>query len=164
MEETLSSPRPARHPRRGTALRGTAGFTILEVAIASFVLIFALAAGIITIQAGFRTLDVARGLTLSSQIAQSEIESIRLCDWSHLPSSGALNIASVFSTDPSLAVRFSGTRSIDDDPDKAGIGGNMKLITIVINFRTYDGVLHSRTYKARYAKNGLYDYDYTKPR
>jgi len=130
--------------------------------MASFVLLFALSAGIITIQAGFRTLDVARGLTLASQVAQSEIESIRLCDWSHLPASGSIDISSVFSTDPSLATRFSGTRSIADDPDKPA--GTMKVITVVVNFRTYDGVQHTRTYRTRYAKNGLYDYDYTKPR
>lgn len=83
----------------------------MEVALASFVMIFALCGGIITIQAGFRTLDVARGLTLASQVAQSEIESIRLCDWSHMPASGSIDLASVFSTAPALATRFSGTRT-----------------------------------------------------
>jgi hypothetical protein len=141
--------------------RGRSGFTILEVALASFVLIFALAGGIVTIQAGFRTLDVARGLTLASQIAQSEIESIRLCDWSHLPSSGPINLSSVFTTDPSLATRFSGNLTISDT---AGKVGSMKDIQIDVSWTTYDGVLHTRTFKANYAKNGLYDYDYTKPR
>ena len=63
--------------------RDTRGFTIIELALASFIMAFGIAASIIALQVGFRALDVARDSTLASQIMQSEIERLRLMAWSN---------------------------------------------------------------------------------
>ena len=60
-----------------------AGFTLIEVCLATFVMIFGIATSLIVMQTGFKALDVARDSTLASQIMQSEIERIRLLPWNN---------------------------------------------------------------------------------
>src|SRR5690349_21430234 len=86
------------------------GFTIIEVAMATFVMAFGIASSIIALQTGFRAIDVARDQTLASQIMQSEIERLRLWPWSkstpasvvdsitELPASESVSLASTFAS------------------------------------------------------------------
>lgn len=141
--------------------RRDAGFTIIEVALAAFVLAFGLTSAIVVMQAGFKTLDVARGTTLASQVAQSEMERLRLMSWANiaaLPASGPVNLSSMFSTDPSLADRFTVTRTVADVEDRED---EQKTITVTVTWHSYDGREHSRQFNTLYTKNGLYDYYYT---
>lgn len=129
--------------------------------MSAMVMAFVLATAVIALQSGFKTIDVARGTTLASQIAQSEIERLRLMSWadiSGLPSSGSVDLTTIFTTDPALAARFTVIRTV---ADVSGMAGDMKQITLDISWRSYDGRLHTRTFKTRYARNGLYDYYYT---
>src|SRR5688500_13022633 len=71
--------------QRRFSKRDQRGFSIIEIVLATFVMTFALATSILTLQAGFRGLADARDTTLASQIMQSEIERIRLMPWD-LPS------------------------------------------------------------------------------
>ena len=122
---------------------------------------FALATAVIALQSGFKTLDVARGTTLASQIAQSEIERLRLMSWSEisaLPASGSVDLTTIFTTDPALAARFTVIRTVTD---ASGTSGDMKEISLDISWKSYDGRTHTRTFRTRYARNGLYDYYYT---
>src|SRR5688500_2197242 len=66
------------HGRR-TQVR--AGFSLLEVALATFVLGFAITTSITVLRNALGALDSARNLTIATQIMQTEIEKMRLQDW-----------------------------------------------------------------------------------
>lgn len=153
--------------RRDPLPRDARGFTIVEVAMATFVMAFAIATSIVAMQTGFRYLDVARGNTLASQIMQSEIERLRLFPWSktataaidsiaELPASETVDLSTMFSTDPTIAARFTVLRTVADDGTR-----DARYITVKVTWQTTDGQNHSRSFTTLYAKNGLYDYYYT---
>lgn len=161
--KTASSPRgpQAGSPRLRQRRPRESGFTIIEVAMASFVMAFGIATTIIAMQAGYKMVDVARGTTLASQVAQSEMERLRMLSWSDieaLPASAAVDLSSVFTTNPTLAAQFSMVRLA---VDVAGKVGSQREIILRVTWRSYDGRSHQRTFRTRYSKNGLYDYYYT---
>jgi Tfp pilus assembly protein PilV len=150
---------------------GERGFTIIEVAMASFVMSFGIATSIIALQIGFKAIDVARDQTLASQIMQSEIERLRLWPWSktapasvvdsiaELPASGTVPLASTFVANAAIASKFSVTRTVTGDP--VDPTRNVRYITVAVTWNSYDGRSHSRKFTTIYAKDGLYDYYYT---
>jgi Tfp pilus assembly protein PilV len=159
--------------RRGAAgrrLRHCGGFTIVEVALAAFVMAFGIATSIVAMQTGFKALDVARSTTIASQILQSEMERLRLLPWnkdtpagvvdsiSELPASEQVDLSTMFTANAALAAKFTVTRTSVPDPARPD---EVREITITVTWASYDGRLHSRTFKSLYAKNGLYDYYYT---
>lgn len=151
----------SRPPPRRRPWTGSEGFSIMEVAMATFVMAFGIATSIIALQSGFKTLDVARGTTLASQILQSEMESIRLMSWSQvhaLDGTTNVDLSTVFTTDPTVASRFTLQRTIGD---LSGKEGEMKEITLVVSWRTVDGRPLNRSFRTYYTRNGLYDYFYT---
>jgi len=136
---------------------GTAGFTLLEVMFASLVLVLGITTAIVTLQRGFQALDTARNYTYAGQLMQSELESLRLKNWSQLEALQAAGATAV-ETDPtasSTRTTFACTRTIT--APKA----DMKEITLVATWRGYDGRNHSARVITRYGRNGLYDYFYT---
>lgn len=136
-------------------------FTILEVTVATFVMAFGLSTATLTMMGGFKTLDVARNITLSSQILQSEMERLRLMDWTDiaaLTGSADVDLGSVFTSDADLAGRFTLTRTVSDVTGKVG---EMKEILLQVTWTTMDGRSLSRQFRTFYAKDGLYDYYYT---
>jgi hypothetical protein len=149
---------PARRSKRAAARRG---FTIVEVAMATMVMAFGIATAIIALQSGFKTLDVARGTTLASQILQSEMERIRLMSWGEvnaLNKKEIVDLSKVFIADPAVANRFELVRVIED---VSGMEGEMVQISLIVGWKSVDGRPLSRTFQTVYAKNGLYDYYYT---
>ena len=173
------TPFRAAAPRRQAVrrARATAGFTIIEVFMATFVMLFGISSAILVTQSGYRSLDTARNTTLASQILQSEMERIRLLPWDttsldasgnlkpavvRLPASETINLSSIFpagTITTQLSDRFTVTRTCTDVADR---NSEMKSITITVAWRGIDGVSHSRKSSTQYAKNGLYDYYYTK--
>jgi Tfp pilus assembly protein PilV len=162
---------PIRHPApRGLRGRGLRGFTILEVAMASFVMLLGIASSIIAMQSGFKQIDVSRGTTIASQIIQSEMERLRMMPWnktspastidsiSELPASEEFDGATYFSANPQIAGKFTITRTVEDDPARTG---NVRNITVRVRWQSYDNRWHQRSFTAIYARNGLYDYYYT---
>jgi prepilin-type N-terminal cleavage/methylation domain-containing protein len=148
-------------PRSDGRRRGQRGFTLIEVAMASFILAFAIGSSLTVMMQGFKTIDVARTITLSSQIAQSEIERLRLLNWGGieaLPASAPVDLAASFSAEGAYANRFTVTRVVADVP---GMAGEMKDITIIVSWRGTDGLVRDRKYHMRYGKDGLYDFYYT---
>lgn len=140
----------------------------MEVAMATFVMAFGIATSIIALQTGFRALDVARDSTLASQIMQSEIERLRLWPWANataavdsiteLPASETVSLATMFASNPTLAAKFTVTRTVASDPDRPG---DVRIITITVAWHGYDGRAQTRSFTTMYSKNGLYDYYYT---
>lgn len=142
-------------------------FTLVEVAVAAVVLVFGIATSIVTIQAGYRTMDDARNLTIASQVLQSELERLRLLPWSSdtggesitgLPASASVDLASSFTTNPQIAASFTLVRTV---AATSGRETTMRDIILTVSWTGIYGVSHSRTFTTRYCRNGLYDYYYT---
>lgn len=153
----------------------SAGFTVLEVAMAGFVLALGIVTCLTALQFGMRQVDTARSMTLAGQIMQSEMEILRLQNWSGIVTlqagqyspttpdlvSAATSITSGSSTTldsrlTEIARRFSCTRVIEDVSGKT----DMKQITLNVAWTGIDGRAHSLRFQTRYAKNGLSDYFY----
>lgn len=135
--------------------------------MASFVMAFGIATTIIAMQAGFKMIDVARGTTLASQVAQSEMERIRMMSWTAikaLPEKQQADLTTTFTTDPDLASKFTMTRialDIDDTKDPKTGEATQREITLIVSWRSSTGSSHTRTFTTIYSMNGLYDYYYT---
>ena len=156
MRASIPTPSPSA-ARRGAK----AGFTILEVTMATFVMAMGIATSIIAMQAGFKHLDLARGTTLASQILQSEMERIRLMSWTGvtaLAASETFDGGTFFSTSSKVVGKFSVTRTVTPD---AARPTEARDIVVRVSWNGYDGRGHSRSFNSTYVKNGLYDYYYT---
>jgi Tfp pilus assembly protein PilV len=159
MSRPATPPTPHRRTRRPLA-----GFTLAEVMMAAGVMAFAISGSIVVIQSGVKAIDNARNTTLASQIIQSEMERIRLLNWSDVDSLGArtnIVLTTIFppgTTTTTMNSRFAATRTCTDT---AGKVGEMKDITITVTWTGVDGKTHTRTTTGNYCKNGLYDYYYT---
>jgi Tfp pilus assembly protein PilV len=149
--------------------RKDSGFTIMEVAVASCIMAMGIATSIIALQSGFKQIEVARGNTLASQIIQSEMERLRLMPWNNtstgavdsiceLPASENVDLSTMFASSANLASRFTVTRTVSADSTRPS---DVKNITIRVQWTTFDGVSHNRSFNSIYVKNGLYDYYYT---
>lgn len=129
--------------------------------MATFVMAFGIATSIVAMQTGFKSIDVARGTTLASQIIQSEIERIRMLSWTEVTAMDGTNnvsLTSMFTTNPALAARFTVTRRVVADATRPS---DVRDIWIEVDWRGYDNRPHQRTFYTKYVKNGLYDYYYT---
>lgn len=151
-------PRRSREPDRG--------FTLVEVAIAAFVMALAIATSLTTLQYSYKLIDNARYTTLAGQILQSQMEKLRLLTWDQLtdPVNGPI-AQPTFTPDISLAASAelshftSCTQTITDAP--APFTGSMMDITLTANWTGTDGRSHHLSYLTRYAKNGISDFFYT---
>lgn len=129
--------------------------------MATFVMAFGIATSIIAMQTGFKSIDVARGTTLASQILQSEIERIRMLSWTTVTAmdgTSTVDLSTMFTTNPAMASRFTVTRRVEPDATRPS---DVRDIWINVSWRGYDNRPHSRTFYTKYVKNGLYDYYYT---
>lgn len=64
--------------------KGSRGFTLVEAMVAAIVLVLVIVPAITTLQRGFQSLDSARNPTTASQLMQSEMERLRLKNWSQI--------------------------------------------------------------------------------
>jgi type II secretory pathway pseudopilin PulG len=153
-------------------------FTLIEVAVSTVILALCIATSITTLQFGIRSVDTARNMTLASQIMQSQMEILRLQNWSQIVALQQVQIDAGFPTTPitveaeewigtgtatplddtltELAENFNCTRLVTDISGRSDI----KLITLNVAWNGVDGRAHSLSYQTRYAKNGLSDYFY----
>lgn len=143
--------------------------------MAASVMVLAISSSILALQKGLQSIDNARSTTLAAQIMQSEIEILRLLNWTQI---GTLQAAQASPTTPkavdlsssittgtstaldqtltSIAAKFVCTRLITDIT-----GREMKRITIQVSWTGLDSRPRSLSYETRYAKDGLSDYYYT---
>ena len=139
------------------AVRSACGFTLVEVMVASVVLVLGITTAITTLQHGFRAVDSARNYTFASQVMQSEFERLRLKSWAQLEElQNSRNTAVTVTAVQGMATdEFTCERSIRD------LKTDMKEITLVSTWRGIDDRTHTVRYVTRYGKSGLYDYFYT---
>lgn len=139
--------------------------------MAAAVMAFAISSSIVVMQAGFKAIDNARNTTLASQIIQSEMERIRLLNWSDvnaLPTTTTpITIPTLFPAETitskfteTLTSRFSAFLTLTPVPGKES---EMRTITIVVTWVGLDGITHTRSTTGTYCKDGLYDYYCTLP-
>jgi Tfp pilus assembly protein PilV len=153
--------------------RRTRGFTILEVAMAGFVLTLAIAGSITTLQMGYRAIDNARYTTLAGQILQSQMEKLRLLTWTQLTNATTGPVAyttftpDISSTTTAQLNRFTtttggaGTCAQTITAAPAPFDTTMKDITLTATWTSIDGKSHSLSYTTRYGQNGISDFFYT---
>jgi type II secretory pathway pseudopilin PulG len=145
-------------PAFRTAIRrARRAFTLVEVMVASVVLILGITTAITTLQHGFRAVDTARNYTYASQVMQSELERLRLKNWAQLEEvqNSGNHTVTITGVSGTASASFTCERTIKDlKPD-------MKEITLVSTWRGIDGRTHTVRYITRYGKSGLYDYFYT---
>ncbi|HRG55912.1 MAG TPA: hypothetical protein PLG56_07735 [Lacunisphaera sp.] len=134
---------------------GATGFTLVEVMVASTVLIFGIVTAVTTSQRGLQALDTARNLSAASQIMQSEMERIRLLNWNQLQSLQQSGDTAVGADTAPGTTRVTCTRVITD------VRADMKQITLATTWHGYDGREHTARLITRYGKSGLNDYFYT---
>jgi len=137
---------------RARNIRPLRAFTLVEVMVASTVLIFGIVSAITVSQRGLQALDTARNLTAATQLMQNEMERVRLLNWAQL---GTLQQSADTTVAHSGSDRFTCTREIAD------VKTGMKEIRLVTSWRGYDGRPHTARLITRYGKNGLNDYFYT---
>ncbi len=143
-------------PPRSLPARGTAGFTILEVAMAVAVLALVFISAVTAFQSAFLQLDSARNLSTAAAILHTELEKERMLPWATVSDVNyAPAIDSGFTRSPLLAGRFTLTRTVTT---VAGHGGLMVQITLNVRWRGYDGRQLARTVTTYYAQGGLNAY------
>jgi Tfp pilus assembly protein PilV len=135
----------------------TKGFTIVEVMVAFGVLTLVFFSSMVVISRGFRMVEDARFNTLASQVLQSEIETLRLKNWSELT---ALSASESFTISSDFAAAgftgLTGTRTITTPRS------DTRRITVSLSWKTSNQMTHSRKYVTYMCKNGLNDYYYRK--
>lgn len=149
--------------RRLALASSSGGASLVEVMIACGVLVFALCSSFLAFNRGYEVLDTARCSSLAAQILQSEIERIRLMNWADVTNttklpSGSVAVGSPYSDDAWIAARFTTfQRTVTTDTSRGTAD-----ITLAISWKGYNGASYTRTFKAHYYKNGLYDFYYTR--
>ena len=125
--------------------------------MSTMILSLAIATSITTLQRGYANLDSARNLVLAGQIMQTEIEKLRMSDWTTVSAytddtDTTMTVDSVFTSNAAIGSRFTLTRRC------ASPQTGMKQITFTITWRNFDGRSMSRNYSTYYSQNGLYDF------
>lgn len=133
------------------------GFSLVEVMVATFVLALGITTAITTLQYGFNAVDNARNYSYSAQFMQSEMERLRLKNWSQLSDLQNSGVTTVATDDTASSARTALTckRVITD------VKSDMKQITLISNWQGHDGRPHTARFITLYSKAGLYDYLYT---
>jgi len=156
--------KPNRAPSRCRTIFGRrwcGGFTLVEVVMSTFVMVFGISSSLIVIQSGFKQIDLARGTTVAAQILQSEMERLRMMSWtmiSSLPASETFDGTTYFSANPEIAGKYTVTRLVAEN---AAEPAEVKDLSVAVQWQSFDGRWHQRSFTAIYARNGLYDYFYT---
>ena len=143
--------------KRRSGFRKNDGFTLVEVIVASLVLVMVFISSIATLTYGYKLMENARFNTLASQVIQSEIETLRLKNWSQLsalPSHGTIAISSDMAT--AAFNKFTGWRTV------SLVRTDTKRIVVGVQWTASSGQVHSRRYTTFMTKDGLNDYYYTK--
>ncbi len=126
--------------------------------MAAAVMALAISTSITVMQRAFASLDTARNLTTASQILQSEIEKMRLKDWTVVSAYAAgpttLAVEGVFSATATIGTRFALTREVITPQ------ADMREIVLTITWRAYDGRVLTRRMTTTYCRYGLYDFYY----
>lgn len=130
-------------------------FTLMEVAVTTFILALAITTSITTLQRAFSNLDTARSISTASTILQTQVENERLFPWGKLTdTSYQPALGPAFLRNPTVAGRFTLSRTV------ASVSGRSAQVqvTLTVRWRNYDGRSLSRSFTTYYTQGGLNDY------
>lgn len=126
--------------------------------IAATVMVLVILSSIGTLTFGYRVLENARLTTLAGQVLQSEMETLRLKNWTEI---SALPASEAFTVDSAILAsgynKFTCTRTVANAPTGSG---TIKKITLDVSWTSIGGNAFSRRYMSYFAENGLNDYYY----
>jgi len=152
----MPPPRENAHRRPAARRAGRRrAFSLVEVMIASCVLLLGISGALVTLQRSLDSIAQARQLDAASQLMQTELERLRLLNWSQLETLQASGETAVDAPSGGDFARFTCERQIRDLRD------GMKEITLVASWGGLDGRAHSARLITRYSRSGLNDYFYT---
>jgi len=118
----------------------------------------ALSSALLVLQRSFNQLDQARNLTTATQILQTEVEKLRMRNWSTVSGYAAgpttIPLHSVFAASTSIANRFSITRTVSTPQT------DMREVVFTVSWRAYDGRTLTRSMTTHYSRYGLFDFFY----
>jgi hypothetical protein len=141
--------------------------------MAAFILAFAIASSIVTIQHGFRLIDAARSTTLASQLLQSQMEDLRMepssviAGWKKrcADEGGAvdLEISNLLPSTTAIQDRLKFIESRNYSltllvEDQVGFENEIYNLQLQLSWRGLDGRTYWRSIRTHYTKDGLYDY------
>ncbi len=142
------------------------GFTLIEVALASTILVVGFVGMIEALAVGSEMLDTARKQTIAGQIMQGEVEYLRMQSWSIISGLTSAspdylsNYAEFSSTSLATVAGTTFTFSrqvVSPDPHP-----NLRRITLTVNWTSITGKTHSRSCSAYIGRYGL-NVAYQKP-
>ena len=140
-------------------IKNRLGFTLIEVALASTILVVGFVGMIEALAVGSEMLDTARKQTIAAQIMQGEIEYLRLQSWTSIQSlttSSADYIGNYpeFSSTSLLAkwgTSFKFARQmVSPDPHP-----NLRQVNLTVSWTSITGKPHSRSVSAYIGRYGL---------
>jgi hypothetical protein len=151
---------------------GRRAFTLVEVMLAASVMVLAICSSIMVLQQGLRALDTARCTTLAGQILQSQMEKLRLLNWSQFvdPTYGPVNFPTFpadVSTAPTTETKRFYVGGVTSRCAQSIVSAappfdsRMKKITLTATWKGIDGRPHSLSYITYYGQYGLSDSFYT---
>ncbi len=140
---------------------GADGFTLVEVAMATAILVMVLTTSLLVTKRVFAELDTARNLEIAGNILQCEMEKERLMSWASV-SAGTYQpvLDASFGRNPAIAGRFTLSRTL---ATLAQTSGQMVQITLTARWRSSEGHLVARTATTYFTQGGLYAYFYNNP-
>jgi Tfp pilus assembly protein PilV len=127
---------------------------LIEVLLAAVVMLAGIVGMMQAVTSGSEMLDVSRKQTVATQIIHSEIEKIRMNDWSDIAISPDTNLP----LDSNFQA-FKCSRSITPVPGKTDPSTNevtMKQVTYTVTWVGNTGRSYSRSGSTYVGKNGLY--------
>jgi Tfp pilus assembly protein PilV len=137
-----------------------AGFTLVEVMMASVVMVLAIVGMIQVIVSGSEMLDVSRKQTIAMQIIHGQVDHIRFSDWTQVTAlatpktvdvDGGDQAGFVFGTNlPTITKGFTCTRKITT------VRTDLKQVTFTVTWKGNTGRSYSRSGSTYVGKNGLY--------
>lgn len=126
------------------------GFTLVEVMMAATILVVGLVGMVQTVTIGSEMLDTSRKQTLAAQIIQTQVERIRLMNWSDVAiltaAATAVDLPAAFVSQESS---FACQRSV------AEVKTDLRRVTFTVTWKSNVNRTYSRIGEAYVGKNGL---------
>ena len=145
---------------RSQRLTSNQGFTIMEVALASTVLVLTLVGMMGAIESGSKMLDLSRKQTTAAQILRSEMDELRISPWAtvsgylsgHTNAQSSVTIDSNFSTP---AQGFTCQRAVTQLQHDSGSNPTLVQVTFTVQWTGVTGKTYTRSSSTYVAKDGL---------
>jgi hypothetical protein len=144
--------------------KGLAAFSLAEVTVGLGIMGATFAALLTGFGTGMFTIQMARENLRATQIMLEKMETIRLYSWDQINSNGFILPTFTAKYDPQAAADqqglvYSGTMTIANAPISSSYAGNMKLVTVTLNWKT-GNVNRNRQFKSYISRYGMQDYIY----